>query len=490
MSKTAAGRMNLSSYAGLTSSKTLGQFLCQQNDGSSQPSKPPKRVQGKANLSFCKLRSPSQKRRRMNSSKSYAKGCRINESAKTDLSFNGKHSRLESAYASEKANLYKEILSSSKKIKTVKPKTDAINALTKISKALQKMKVARGGNSAYSTMQTYSSQQRCATSGKFLNATTVANQRETRSSKKKHSDAGVVRKECSADAESLADGNALKQLKKSTQSIDHKKEIMTKLKNGLKDIETDLPKDEAIKRKLSIINDAFSDVIDLDDKFKGILRQIQLNYQEVCAEQELHYTSGNERLKSRLAEAEAELGEEKTRSEALEAEAAELARGRKAELEKLKKAQAEEVQKVKEAAGKKTKKLSDDLSALYGENKNLKKMVKRLCSELEKYKEVLKEMGVEEEEDKSELKENMPMMEVGKNKVRMPMLNFAALSPKRPAKLKVVQYCNGSDESDPEEVNDSANGECVVDEWSSNQEDVEGNLEAEEGYAAGGLNTN
>jgi len=455
MSKAATSKMNLSSYTALTNSNTLAQFVSQQND------KAPKRNTTKANLSFFKLRSPS--RKKMSTSKSYAKGCRINESAKADLSFNGKHNRLESAYATEKPNLYKERLSSSKKVK--KPKSDAISALTRISNALQKMK---GNTSVYSTMQTHSSQQRYTSNRRFLNVTTVGNQKNL-----KKNETSTIKKEYSSDMEGSIDFNVPKRNTKGTLTTNHKQEIMKKLVNELKNAQRDLPSDEARRRKFKIINDAFSDVISLNDKFKGVLKQIQLNYKELYTELKEYYGSSNEDLKSKLKDLNHKFGKEKDN---LNKELIKAA----ADLEKLKK-----VQEVKEADNKK---LSEDISALHLENKNLKKIVKRLYEELKKYKEVLREIGFEEEDNRSELKENMPIMEIGKNKVKMPMLNFAALSPKKPGKLKVVQYCNSSQESNTEELNDSFN-----EEPSSNQDYIEGNalvLNVGDEYVVEALNTN
>ena len=98
-----------------------------------------------------------------------------------------------------------------------------------------------------------------------------------------------------------------------------------------------------------------------------------------------------------------------------------------------------EITQIKEASNKKLKELSDDLAALYLENKELIDTVKTLSKQLDEFKQKSPSYN-DTKGYLNVLKENMPMVIIGKNKVKVPKLNFAALSPAESAKLKVVEY--------------------------------------------------
>eukprot|EP01022_Parablepharisma_sp_SALTPOND_P017315 TRINITY_DN2738_c0_g1_i1.p1 TRINITY_DN2738_c0_g1~~TRINITY_DN2738_c0_g1_i1.p1 ORF type:complete len:817 (+),score=54.78 TRINITY_DN2738_c0_g1_i1:2015-4465(+) len=476
----------------LRNSSSVAQFMARSkgNNLSFQFGKTPSRASNGLDLSFCHIVSPSkdfqQSRKKMRGSKSCGKGCGlvINESEKLNLS-SANHTRLESIYAPERRNLYKEIMSSSKKMRVTKPKTDAGSTLSRISEELRRIKNPEINLTTYNTTLPY--QNKSASNRKTLNSTTTQMQksvkldrRVTSSVKRKKSrDTTVAHNrtevEPNLDLDSAAiitDTTTAKRMDDYNGKQEYAKLIAASLANNLKALEKNKEKCgelEMNSKKFTIINETLNGVIHADQVWGDVLKQVQTKLQELHAENENKHKAEVEGMKMELEKARAELSKEKAQVEILNAEKNKLARENQEKsmaLEKQKvgitdlRKQANEAQDIKKQAQLKIRELSEDLTALYKENKKLAKVVKTIYTELQKSKKrervlvkLLKNGNSESEsaevsEHKQEEKKKdleRKVVEVGKKKVKIPVLDFSRLAPKKPTKLKVVKYYGGDD---------------------------------------------
>ncbi len=237
---------------------------------------------------------------------------------------------------------------------------------------------------------------------------------------------------------------------------------------SLKDLDkASLKEDDLLAKKAQLLNDTLNSISSLDPYFGDLLRQLH-NMSADCHtrfRQDLARTAEeNAKLRMELATAQQERQTEQQKQ--------------REETDGLKRELAEACKMAKDIEGRykeKMRELAEDAKGLYKENRKLASVAKKLYSELKRAKrrehtltQLLKgeapdEASVEESdtdgvvvlppEENVKPAANRTMIEVGNNKVKLPVLDFSRLAPKKPTKLKVVEYCKeGTEEQSNQEI--------------------------------------
>ena len=459
-----------------------------------------------------------QLRKKMRGSKSCGKCFNLAETDKLNLSSYSNFTRLESIYAPEKKNtLYKEIMSSSKKAKAVKAKceTNPGNTLSRISEELKKINKADTSLAVYSTALPYSSHSKPKRSS-ILNNSTVSQasrklDRHTTASsvKRKRSRENVfVRGKSDADqvseidsAANITDTTTAQRFEdhyNKSQHSDHSKALGNKLLNNLKGIERSKDKlrpEEISSKKFATINDTLNEIINNDHAFGEILKLLQSKLSELNTESTSVHKAQTDSLKSELDKAKLALANDNVRIETLNNEKAKLAKenGEKSAVIEKQKTSIQELKKqlneTQNQAQDNINELSQNVGVLYKENKKLAGVVKKLFTELKKSKKregVLSKLlkgdhqeeadaaePMEEEEEDKKKALNKTMVEVGKKKVKIPVLDFSKLAPKKPTRLKVVTYYNNHNngKGNADNINSESAGESEGQEMFVQEDD-------------------
>ena len=430
----------LDSYNTANSSKPL-KTNSKENNMSFQLDKSLTRLSNGLSLSLCKLATtcakPIQEKKRIRSSKSYVKGC------KAHLKENGH----ENSLYSESRNLLKSVNI-----------PDAITTLKKVSETIHQIKKANEDFSAYGT---YSGQHKQLQSRKSLNSTIQRGIRKAAQSMK------GKRSHNSGTDSSMKIKSGI--IKDTSKCFEIKKELIASLKTGLKNVDKEnYETNKALSEKFDVINETFNEVINLDNGYKNVLKYIQTKFVELFDEYNKSYktTKDNlEKTQTKLSKLNEEFDTSKSENEKLKSDIAKLKEeidqksglleGQKAAL----KTKNSEIQNIKNNANKKIKELSKNLAALYNENKELAEIVESLYSELQHNKskgKIVKKIvkgGIDNGDYKNKKKSlNKTVVEIGKNKVKVPVLDLSRLTNRKPAKLKVVQYCDNEGSEDNSEA--------------------------------------
>jgi hypothetical protein len=344
--------------------------------------------------------------------------------------------------------------------KKVKAKNDAVSTLNKISEALQRIRKPECIPSAYnSTIPS----QKFGSNRKLLNNTSVQckEQRFATSVKRKRSNEIIPRGEIdSSEIDSAAiitDATVTaKRIEESNKYMEYKKAILHNLNNNLKAAEREKSKSDQkqiLDKKFGVINEAFKDVIALDNSFKSLLKNIQLKFQELFNDHTRYNKSLRDNFSSEIAKAQMEMTKQKVKYESLKTEQNKLLKEAKERLEIIK--NQEKIIIELKSMDNEAERVNDKnlIESLHKENKKLSAMVKKSHGELRNSKKREKALIklLKEDNDSSSLNIqaskkalNKTTIEVGKQKVRIPVLNLVKMVPNKPFKLKVVKYYKGN----------------------------------------------
>ena len=282
--------------------------------------------------SLCKISTPS-KQKRIRASKSCIKGCKVTSNEIGKFNTIICHDRLSSIHITEKKNIQRELTSSSKKIKSNKSKDDAVTTLNRISDALQRIKKSKHMLNEYNS--TIPSQKKAASNRKLLNNSNIQTQHTKIDRKpcynvnRKHSNeiVGHNREFESSELDSAAvitDTTITgKRIEESTKYIEYKKAIINNLTNCLKAVDKNKGKDdplEILDKKFLIINEAFNGVINIDNKFRPILKGIQTKFQDVHSDYGKQYKLLKEKHNSEILKTKNELSKQKAKITSIKSE--------------------------------------------------------------------------------------------------------------------------------------------------------------------------
>jgi len=214
-----------------------------------------------------------------------------------------------------------------------------------------------------------------------------------------------------------------------TKSVDYSRALTFSLINNLKMLEKTKDKydtEQLFVKSFKIINETFNGVINLDRIFKDVLKQIQQRLQELFNEQQEYYKKTKEGLKIKADKVQAEL---KKQNEDLKVENEKIVK----ELDKKSnhtQAQNELIEKLRkqiDLTNMKIQDLSLDLNDLYKDNRRLSQLSTQLYGKLIRAREnvqcLFEELKSKMEEEKTEHK----VIEVGKNRIKVPSLNLSVL---------------------------------------------------------------
>lgn len=441
----------------LYNSNSLAQFVKRSKDKASVQNCTA--ISNVLNPSFCKVATPS-KQKRIRGSKSCIKGCKLNAS---DLAANT-FSACIRPNSIHIPNAYRD--SSGKKPKA---KTDALSTLNKISEALQRIKKPELPPSAYSTVP---SQKKFASNRKLLNNTSVKRKRSNEGGR------GDVENSDLDSAAIITDATVTaKRIEESSKYMEYKKAIIHNLTNNLKAVEREKNKSDpkqTLDRKFAVISEAFKEVIALDSQFRSVLKSIQGRYQELHSEYDKHNKSLRDSLSSEICKAQMEMAKQKVKYETVKSEQNKLLKEVKEKLEVIKRQ--EKIIAELKSEDNKAQQVNDRnlIESLHKENKKLLVLVRRGDKELRNSKKrekalikLLKEDAAESQDislskaQASEKALNKTVVEVGKNKVKVPVLNIAKTASKKPLKLKVVKYYKENNVADElDEDSSEGKGKC------------------------------
>lgn len=406
--------------AALHTSNVFAHFVDTSANGSFHPRKNPSRTANKVNLSFYKTVTPSklgQNSRKMRESRSCAKGLK----AAGDMHLTA-DTRLSSIYSSDFSDPYTFH-------KKERSKSDAVKTLHKISESLERLTRSRE-SSVYNCMGAHK---------RSLNKKGLAMQRRV----KRPAQSVKRRGNRSAEEEDWEEAERARKIF----------ELMAGNRSG-KDA-------KGLRQKSNAVGKAFNEVIGLNWRFRSVLKQIQIKYQEVF----LDYEAQCKGLEQTLEDSQAQSSILQLERDKLKAEIKELAETNAKLLNEINKkestiqklngdlqVQSKKARLMKMQADKEIKGLSEDINLLYTENKKLTSTINELCAELrERQSEVLLAKGKEK-----------TVIGVGKNEIKIPRLDLSSLVRRKPAKLKVVQYYNNDVEvSNCDGPNDSHIGTSI-----------------------------
>ena len=440
-----------------------------------------------SNLGFSQTIITQQKKLR--SSKSCAKGCKlgVNESGKSNIPLSTQYNWLESIYAPDKVNIYKAILSSSKKLPN--------NQSTDNKKNPSRYDEKKAEKSIYSSL-IYLSQNKSASNRRLINNSALQ-KNATRSVKRKKSKVNNLEKTLEIDPSTgLTNATTAKYKDNSNEYIENalSSTLINNLKMIISNNNTD-NFDNMLHKKFEIINEAFNGAIIQGHSFRNVLKQIQSLYQELFADYNSQFKVFKEGLKSLKDDfnkyKEQSKNDKDSLNKLIDTKTVEI-ENKNIVIKKLK----SEAENIKKQANEQIKEITEDLNELYNENKRLTKVAKKLYNELCKSKDQQDQLE-QFIEEKSQYKIEMPhkvfekkILEIGKNKVKLPTLDLTRLESKKPARLKVVEYYKGDNDSEEQsviEISASEGGIFIIyyvvynlndvnDESVSNSEIVEGNV--------------
>jgi hypothetical protein len=351
---------------------------------------------------------------------------------------------LKAVYDPQQTNQYKTILSSSKKI--------AVNKKISLKEVMDKYRVE--GNSYPCKNSTYYSRQnQSASNRKILNSTIM--QRSMSSMK------GERNIEVNGEAETA------KYKENTIEYIENA--LLFNLMNNLRMVEKDdnSELDQLLTKRFVIVNEAFNGILSNKCKFKNVLKQMQVQFQKIFLECNEEYRDNKKKYK----EMQLKLTTYKEQLEILNTEKNNLIKELEEKKNDLNKQRTlisnleNDVKKIKRQAQEKVNDITKNLAILYKENARLTKASKKLYTELCKYKKEQELLTTLLKQDKDYISKEKVfekhIQEIGKNKVKVPTLDFTKLSSRRTARLKIVEYYKG-DDSKPEPYN-SSEGSLIAD---------------------------
>jgi chromosome segregation ATPase len=313
--------------------------------------------------------------------------------------------------------------------------SDALSTLKKVSEILHQVKKSNGNSSAYGT---YTGQYKSVLNRKSLNSTMQKGGKRT--------------------AQSIKPKQAKRMSIVEDEST--KKDLILNLKSNLK-----REKKGSMIERFAAINETFSEVIELSNEYKAILKQIQSSMQHLFGaynDQYKQVKDNYERSQVELLKAKTSLDSLQSENEKLKTEIESLKEKSKQEVEKQRKVYDDEIKVIKNQANKKIREVSHDLAVLYNENKELTEVAESLYAELQQSKDnkkVVKKLIKVNSKDNVPKKTKISEVKVGKNNVKVPTLDLSTINTKKETKLKVVEYCkdgeseNNSNEGSVEESN-------------------------------------
>jgi len=401
------------SYATLHNSSSVTQFLLQPKGSISlQPNNNSNRI----NLSLCQI-APFSKNslqyKSLRNSKSCAKG-NMKVYNKADLA----STRLISIYGPEKKLLSREVFTSAKKLRTSKSRKGII----------YRDLIKKPHNNTLPFQFT------------------ITNRKNFIKADRRMSD-NILKKSQDTEHETAANT--------ADNKINHGKTLIIQLLTSLNLLERQKGKcgiEELLKKKYEAIDRTINEVINVDSKYNDVIKQIQVKIQELF----MGYEQVNKDIKRELEEEKGKQEEFKIEREKLATEIKKMEVANNRLNEDVKK-KIEEMQEFRKNAQVQFKGLSFDLNELYKENKKLASIANQLYLELKKTKK--DEAALIQRLNKSKKsKEETKIIEIGKNKVKMPTLNISGLIKKKPVKLKVVKYYKGVNNSSEESSEDRYGG--------------------------------
>ena len=240
--------------------------------------------------------------------------------------------------------------------------------------------------------------------------------------------------------------------------MNNSKAMISNMRNKLQILENNKGNykiNDMFSAKFTIINGLFNDAILLNEPFKDILMELQSRINELYNDHNKYINNKEKEVSKLKTELESKIqyiNDVKMSNDKLINEAKEqsISLNRQKELIKELMIKINEYQDLNNKAENKIEQLTLDVSDLYKENIQLAKIIKKLNMKLSKSKEqmselknILNENGklfpVKQHENEI-IEKNIKYQVVGKNKIKMPILDFDKLPPKEISQLKIVQY--------------------------------------------------
>ena len=383
-------------------------------------------------------------RKKLRNSKSCTKGMHFKSQDKSNFSPVTNQSWLKAVYDPHQTNQYKIILSSSKKV-MAKKKVSLKEVMDKYG--------MKGNSSSCKNNLYYSRQNQSASNRKVLNSTIM--ERSMSSMK------GERNFETNGEAETVTNTTTAKYKENTIEYLENA--LLFNLMSNLKMAEKDNDKselDQLLTKRFVIVNETFNGILSNKCKFKNVLKQIQVQFQKLFLDYNEEYKNSKEKCKEiqvELVTCKDQLGVLNTEKNSLIKEIEEkrnVLDKQKTLVSKLE----NDVKNIKRQAQEKVKKITKDLGILYKENTRLTKTSKELYKELCKYKKEQELLKTLLKQDKDYTSKEKPyerrILEIGKNKVKVPTLDFTKFSSRKSTRLEIVEYYK-EDNSDPEAYNSS-----------------------------------
>jgi len=298
------------------------------------------------------------------------------------------------------------------------------------------------------------------------------------------------------------------------RSTDRARILVNALSNTLNTLERTKGKcstEDIITKKYNAINETISGMISLDSGLSDILRIIYTKLIETQTEADMKFKQQNDFYRSEIVKLNNEIKSLKNENEKIHIEKSKLDKElsdkntiyekQKNMISDLKK----ELSDLRKENLQKNNDLAEDVATLYEENKKLAAVARKLYMELQKSKKNEQKLSQMLQQNSQQVsysesseyvsqpqgtleadqpKKPAKILEVGKNKVKIPELDFSRLAKKKPAKLKVVKYYKNAvpgeshenSESQVEndsEILDENNGEIIGIQDSSNENSEE-----------------
>ncbi len=237
--------------------------------------------------------------------------------------------------------------------------------------------------------------------------------------------------------------------------------IASALSANLREVDrVGISEDEAVSRKSQILADTMSRLATAVDNtcLAEVLRQLQTLAAGLIQGKAAKLSEENARLHEELAAANARaekdrlefaagLQDQKSEVSKIKAELSEVRRAAKRDSQ----AKMREMEALREESGK----LAEAARRLFGKLEESKKREATLVRLLKGESDSEVEADIEFQQDSGEEEDkalNRTVIEIGKRKVKMPVLDFSRLAPPKPSKLKVVEYFKDGDNSGAEET--------------------------------------
>ena len=215
---------------------------------------------------------------------------------------------------------------------------------------------------------------------------------------------------------------------RSLKQIDYASTLTSNFKKALKIIDMDTQQNNmevTFNRKFNIIIETINEISNADKMFKDTLNQIQLKLQELLKQQGGYYKNINNQLKTELNKVRLEF---KIQCEKSKNEQKKLIEEIK-EKSNILEIQTKGINKYKKQMGEtevKIRELSLDLNDLYKENKELGVLSNGLYAKLVNAKDNIETLIGELMNKNCNV--NAKVIEIGKNKIKIPSLNFSIVN--------------------------------------------------------------